>query len=75
VIVVSRDLTILELARQRNAITLMESDSGLNPAITQAAQWAAHHGKSIVIPVDLPRSSTDLAVIDAKNAASSLPIG
>jgi 2-phospho-L-lactate guanylyltransferase len=56
VIVVSRDLTILEMARQRKAITLMESDSGLNPAITQAAQWAAqHHARSaIVIPVDLP---------------------
>jgi 2-phospho-L-lactate guanylyltransferase len=56
VIVVSRDLTILELARQRNAITLMESDSGLNPAITQAAYWAArHHARSvIVVPVDLP---------------------
>jgi 2-phospho-L-lactate guanylyltransferase len=56
VIVVSRDLTILELARQRNAITLMESDSGLNPAITQAAQWAAQHRARsvIVIPVDLP---------------------
>ncbi len=56
VIVVSRDLTILELARQRSAITLMESDSGLNPAITQAAQWAAqHHARAvIVIPVDLP---------------------
>jgi 2-phospho-L-lactate guanylyltransferase len=55
-IVVSRDLTILELARQRNAITLMESDSGLNPALTQAAHWAAqHHARSvIVIPVDLP---------------------
>ncbi len=56
VIVVSRDLTILELARQRDAITLMESDSGLNPAITQAAQWAAQHYARavIVIPVDLP---------------------
>src|SRR5512138_1839606 len=56
VIVVSRDLTILELARQRNAITLMESDSGLNPAITQAAHWAAqHHARAVlVIPVDLP---------------------
>jgi 2-phospho-L-lactate guanylyltransferase len=63
VIVVSRDLTILELARQRNAITLMESDSGLNPAITQAAQWAAHHHARsvIVIPVDLPLiTATDL---------------
>ena len=68
VIVVSRDLTILELARQREAITLMESDSGLNPALTQAAQWAAqHHARAvIVIPVDLPLiTSTDLdAVID-----------
>jgi 2-phospho-L-lactate guanylyltransferase len=67
-IVVSRDLTILELARQRNAITLMESDSGLNPAITQAAQWAARHQARsvIVIPVDLPLiTSADLdALID-----------
>jgi len=56
VIVVSRDLTILELARQRSAIALAESDSGLNPAITQAAQWAAQHKARavIVIPVDLP---------------------
>lgn len=68
VIVVSRDLTILELARQRNAITLMESDSGLNPALTQAAHWAqAHHVRSaIIIPVDLPLiTSADLnAVLD-----------
>ncbi len=68
VIVVSRDLTILELARQRNAITLMESDSGLNPAITQAAHWAVQHhaGSAIVIPVDLPLiTSADLdAMID-----------
>jgi 2-phospho-L-lactate guanylyltransferase len=64
VIVVSRDLTILELARQRSAITLMESESGLNPAITQAAQWAAQRRARsvIVIPVDLPLiTSTDLA--------------
>ncbi len=56
VIVVSRDLTILELARQRHAIALMESDSGLNPAITQAAHWSAQHcaRSVIVIPVDLP---------------------
>jgi 2-phospho-L-lactate guanylyltransferase len=68
VIVVSRDLTILELARQRNAIALAESESGLNSAITQAAQWAqAHHAQAaIVIPVDLPLiTAADLdAVID-----------
>jgi len=68
VIVVSRDLTILELARQRHAIALAESESGLNSAITQAAQWAAlHHARAvIVIPVDLPLiTAIDLdAVID-----------
>jgi 2-phospho-L-lactate guanylyltransferase len=68
VIVVSRDLTILELARQRNAIALAESESGLNSAITQAAQWAAQHNarSMIVIPVDLPLiTSADLdAMID-----------
>jgi 2-phospho-L-lactate/phosphoenolpyruvate guanylyltransferase len=68
VIVVSRDLTILELARQRNALALAESESGLNSAITQAAQWAArHHARAvIVIPVDLPLiTAADLdAVID-----------
>lgn len=56
-IVVSRDLTILELARQRsNVIALAEAESGLNPAITQGAQWAgAHGGQSVIIvPVDLP---------------------
>jgi 2-phospho-L-lactate guanylyltransferase len=68
VIVVSRDLTILELARQRNAIALAESESGLNSAITQAAQWAQlHAARSVmIIPVDLPLiTSADLdAVID-----------
>src|SRR3974377_38897 len=66
VIVVSRDLTILELARQRSAITLMESDSGLNPAITQAALWAAQHQAQavIVVPVDLPLiTAADLDVM------------
>ena len=61
-IVVSRDLTIMELARQRsNVITLAETESGLNPAITQGAQWVcahsagAHGGQAVIIvPVDLP---------------------
>jgi 2-phospho-L-lactate/phosphoenolpyruvate guanylyltransferase len=56
-IVVSRDLTILELARQRsNVIALAEAESGLNPAITQGAAWALTHGGQavIVVPVDLP---------------------
>ena len=56
-IVVSRDVTILELARQRQGVIgLAEAESGLNPAITQGAVWAqAHGGESIlIVPVDLP---------------------
>jgi 2-phospho-L-lactate guanylyltransferase len=61
-IVVSRDLTIMELARQRsNVIALAEAESGLNSAITQGAAWTCAHGAGahggqavIVIPVDLP---------------------
>ena len=68
VIVVSRDLTILELARQRHATALAESESGLNSAITQAAQWAQQHAARsvMIVPVDLPLiTSADLdAVID-----------
>jgi 2-phospho-L-lactate/phosphoenolpyruvate guanylyltransferase len=56
-IVVSRDVTILELARQRQGVIgLAEADSGLNPAIAQGAQWAAAHGGEsiVIVPVDLP---------------------
>jgi 2-phospho-L-lactate/phosphoenolpyruvate guanylyltransferase len=56
-IVVSRDVTILELARQRQDVTgLAEADSGLNPAIMQGAQWAVTHGGGsiVIVPVDLP---------------------
>ena len=73
-IVVSRDLTILELARQRsNVIALAEAESGLNPAITQGAAWACAHGAGahggqsvIIVPVDLPLiTAADLdALID-----------
>src|SRR3972149_3822362 len=55
-IVISHDVTILELARSQNAIGLAESESGLNAAITQAATWARDHGaKAIfIVPTDLP---------------------
>jgi 2-phospho-L-lactate guanylyltransferase len=56
-IVVSRDVTILELARQRRGVIgLAEADSGLNPAIAQGAQWAVAHGGGsiLIVPVDLP---------------------
>jgi 2-phospho-L-lactate guanylyltransferase len=67
-IVVSRDLTILELARSRSLIGLAESDSGLNPAITQAANWALRHAARsvVIVPVDVPLlTANDLnAILD-----------
>jgi 2-phospho-L-lactate guanylyltransferase len=60
-IVVSRDLTILELARQRSkVIALAEAESGLNPAITQGAHWTLAHGGGalLIVPVDLPLITT-----------------
>ena len=56
-IVVSRDLTILELARQRpGVIALAETESGLNSAIAQGAAWARTHAADaiVIVPVDLP---------------------
>ena len=55
-IVISHDVTVLELARSQNAIGLAESESGLNAAITQAATWAADHGAQaiFIVPTDLP---------------------
>ena len=55
-IVISHDVTVLELAHGKNAIGLAESESGLNAAITQAATWANDHGaKAIfIVPTDLP---------------------
>ena len=65
-VVVSRDPTILELARQRpNVTALAEAEAGLNPAITQGAIWARDHGAGsiVIVPVDLPLLS--VADLDA----------
>lgn len=67
-IVISSDVTVLNLARSKNAIDLAESESGLNGAIRQAAYWAkSHQADSIlIIPSDLPLiTSADInAVLD-----------
>src|SRR5512135_1566082 len=48
-IVVSSDVTVLNLARSKNAIDLAEVESGLNSAIRQAAQWAlSQHAGSLL---------------------------
>jgi 2-phospho-L-lactate/phosphoenolpyruvate guanylyltransferase len=63
IIVISHDVTVLELARNQNAIGLAESESGLNAAITQAATWARDHGAQaiFIVPTDLPlMTQTDI---------------
>jgi 2-phospho-L-lactate guanylyltransferase len=54
--VVSRDITALDLARRRGAVTLAESESGLNAALNQAREWASVHEAQVVLvlPADLP---------------------
>jgi 2-phospho-L-lactate guanylyltransferase len=55
-LVISHDVTVLDLARSKKAIGLAEADSTLNAAITQSAQWAAARGAGsiLIVPVDLP---------------------
>lgn len=65
-VVVSRDITALDLARQRGATAILESESGLNPALDQARAWAVAHGAQalLILPADLPLLSVDdLAVL------------
>jgi 2-phospho-L-lactate/phosphoenolpyruvate guanylyltransferase len=55
-IVISSDLTVLDLARSKQAIDLVESESGLNAAIKQAATWSMSRGAEsiLIVPSDLP---------------------
>ncbi|HZY43504.1 MAG TPA: 2-phospho-L-lactate guanylyltransferase [Anaerolineae bacterium] len=70
-IVISNDITVLDLARSKQAIDLVESESGLNAAIKQAATWSVDRGAGsiLIVPSDLPlitsadiESMLDLAV-------------
>jgi 2-phospho-L-lactate guanylyltransferase len=57
VVVVSRDATVRHLAKQARAWALVESGTGLNEALHQAATWATMRGSRslMVLPADLPR--------------------
>jgi 2-phospho-L-lactate guanylyltransferase len=60
-IVVSSDMTVLNLARSKNAIGLAETEAGLNEAIQQAATWSMSRraGSILIIPSDLPLITLD----------------
>ncbi len=55
-LVVSRDLTVQDIARAKNAIPLAETESGLNAAVSQACEWITAQGASgaLIVPIDLP---------------------
>jgi 2-phospho-L-lactate guanylyltransferase len=56
VIVVSGDYELLEEIRDQDVCALVEDPPGLNPALTQAAEFASSRGASgiLVLPADLP---------------------
>ncbi len=56
VVVVSRDKTVRQMAKQAGAWALVESEHGLNAAIHQASEWVAARGgqTSLILPADLP---------------------
>ena len=56
VCVVSPDRTVLEIAEEAGAATLLQESSGLNPALEEARHWAVERGASslLVFPADLP---------------------
>ena len=54
--VVSPDRTVLSLAEEAGAEPLVQEDSGLNPALEHARNWAVERGATslLVLPADLP---------------------
>lgn len=57
VLVISSDGWVLETAREYGAVVLVETAvTGLNPAVTQAVQYAARKGATavLILPADLP---------------------
>ena len=76
--IVSKDVTALDLARRRGAATLVESESGLNAALTLAREWALGRGAQavLVVPADLPLlTPADIAaVLDLGRGSRSVVI-
>lgn len=75
VVVISTDRAIHDAAREKDAIALVETTSGLNQALRQACMWLSierQAGAVLILPADLPlvtefdiESILDLAFEDA----------
>src|ERR687886_724041 len=70
--VVSPDPTVLQMAEEEGAATLLQKSQGLNPALEEARDWATAEGASalLVFPADLPLlcASDVEAVLEAAEA-------
>ena len=70
--VVSPDPTVLQMAEEEGAATLLQKSRGLNPALEEAREWATTEGASalLVFPADLPLlcASDVEAVLEAAEA-------
>ncbi|MCF6232370.1 MAG: 2-phospho-L-lactate guanylyltransferase [Rhodobacteraceae bacterium] len=60
VLVVTGSDKVIQVAGEYKALTLLEADTGLNNAISQAAEWAKSRYKSIcILPADLADPDPD----------------
>lgn len=74
VVVVSRDRTVRQLAKQLGAWSLVEAGDTLNVAIAQAIEWVTARGgqTALILPTDLPLlTSADLR--EVINLGDTLP--
>lgn len=55
-VVVSVDPTVLQVAKRFDVVTLMERQSGLNQAVSEAINWCVQNGakSTLILPADVP---------------------
>jgi len=55
-VVVSVDPTVLQVAKRFGVVPLMESQPGLNQAVSEAINWCVQNGakSTIILPADIP---------------------
>ncbi|NIQ05303.1 MAG: hypothetical protein GWO20_06115 [Candidatus Korarchaeota archaeon] len=55
-VVVSVDPVVLQVAKRFGAIPLMESQPGLNQAVSEAIDWCVQNGakSTLILPADIP---------------------
>ncbi len=55
-VVVSVDPTVLQVAKRLCAVPLMESQPGLNQAVSEAIDWCVQNGakSALILPADIP---------------------